>query len=68
MSRGAPPKKPDRRAVLGGLAALLFVFGMVTFLLGSARPWGVQQILGLAAAVVGIGLMFARLWLAKSAD
>lgn len=66
MGQGSRRKKFDRRALLGGLAAVLFVFGIVTFVLGSARPWGIQQILGLAAAVVGIVLMFVRLWLPRS--
>jgi hypothetical protein len=55
-----PRKKWGPRDYLGGLATLLFVFGIVTYLLGSARPWGVQQVIGLAAAVVGLILMAVR--------
>jgi hypothetical protein len=57
-----PRKKWGRREYVGGLATLVFVFGLVTFLLGSANPWGVQQILGLTAAVIGIILMVIRQW------
>jgi hypothetical protein len=60
-----PRKKWGRRGYVGGLATLLFCFGIFTFLLGSTRPWGVQQVLGLLAAVFGLGLMFARLWLPR---
>jgi hypothetical protein len=58
-----PSKKWGRREYFGGVATLVFVFGIVTFLLGSANPWGVQQILGLIAAILGLMLMFVRLWL-----
>lgn len=61
-----PRKKWGRRDYVGGLAALLFVFGVVTYLLGSARPWGVQQVIGLVAAVVGLILMAVRLGLPRS--
>lgn len=58
-----PRKKWGRREYIAGLATLVFVFGIVTFLLGSANPWGLQQIVGLLVAVVGLVLMFIRLWL-----
>ena len=58
-----PRKKWGRREYVGGLATLVFVFGIVTFLLGSANPWGLQQILGLLAALIGLVLMVIRLWL-----
>ena len=53
------------RDYLGGFAALVFVFGIVTFLMGGADPWGSRQVGGLIVAVVGIGLMFVRLWLPR---
>ena len=59
-------RKWTARDYVGGLATLMFVFGFVTYLLGSARPWGVQQVIGLAAAVVGLVLMGVRLWLPRS--
>lgn len=59
-------KKWGRRDYVGGLATLLFVFGIVTYLLGAARPWGVQQVVGLTAAVLGLMLMFVRLRLPRS--
>ena len=62
----APRRKWTARDYVGGLAALLFVFGIVTFLLGSARPWGVQQVIGLAAAAIGLVLMAVRLGLPRS--
>ena len=61
-----PRKKWGRREYVGGLATLLFVFGIVTYLLGSARPWGVQQLIGLLGAVVGLFPMLIRLWLPRS--
>jgi len=60
-----PRKKWGRREYVGGLATLLFVFGIVTFLLGSANPWGVQQVLGLLVSILGLVLMFVRLWLPR---
>jgi hypothetical protein len=60
-----PRKKWTRRDYVGGLAALLFVFGIVTYLLGSARPWGVQQVVGLIVAVIGLILMAVRLGLPR---
>jgi hypothetical protein len=68
VSQQLPRKKWGRRDYVGGLAALLFVFGIVTYLLGSARPWGVQQFVGLAAAVLGLVLMAVRLRLPRSSD
>ena len=61
-----PRKKWGNRDYVGGLAALLFVFGIVTYLLGSARPWGVQQVIGLVVAVLGLILMAVRLRLPRS--
>ena len=62
----SPPRKRfGLRDYLGGLATLLFVFGIITFLMGSAVPWGAQQVGGLIAAVLGLVLMFVRLWLPR---
>jgi hypothetical protein len=65
MSRGPSARKYGPRDYVGGLAGLLFGFGIVTFLMGSAVPWGYQQVGGLVAAVLGIGLMAVRLWLPR---
>lgn len=65
MSQGPPRKKFGPREYVGGLAGLLFGFGIVTFLLGSGDPWGYQQIGGLVAAVLGIVLMAVRLGLPR---
>ena len=62
-----PSKKWGRREYIGGLATLVFAFGILTFLLGSANPWGVRQVVGLVAALLGIGLMGVRRWLPPSA-
>lgn len=62
-----PPRKTfGRREWVTGLAALFFGFGIITFLMGSAVPWGTRQIIGLLAAILGIVLMFVRLWLPRS--
>jgi len=66
MAEGKPPaRKMTVRDKVGALAAVLFGFGIVSFWLGQSNPWGVQQIGGLLAALLGIGLMFIRLWLPR---
>lgn len=64
-------EKPRRRKLtardyVGGFATMLFAFGILTYLMGSAVPWGYQQVGGLIAALLGIGLMGVRLWLPRS--
>ena len=65
MTQRPPRKKLGPRDYVGGLATLLFVFGMITFLLGSARPRGAQQVIGLLTAILGLVLMLVRLWLPR---
>jgi hypothetical protein len=66
MAEGKPPaRKMTARDKVGALAALLFGFGMVSFWFGQSVPWGFQQVGGLIAAVLGIVLMFVRLWLPR---
>jgi len=65
MSQGPSRKKYGAREYVSGLAALFFGFGIVTFLMGSAAPWGYRQVGGLIAAIIGIILMFVRLWLPR---
>jgi hypothetical protein len=60
MTQTPPPRKFGSREYLGGFGALFFFFGIVTFLMGSAVPWGFQQVGGLIAAIIGIVLMFVR--------
>jgi len=66
MTSPPPRKKFGLRDYLGGLAALLFGFGIITFLMGSAVPWGAQQVGGLVAAILGLILMLVRVWLPRS--
>ena len=66
MTRPPPRKKFVLRDYVGGLAAMLFGFGFLSFLMGSAMPWGYQQVGGLIAAILGLILMFVRLWLPRA--
>lgn len=65
MSERPPRRKFAARDYVAFLATMLFGFGILTFLLGSAAPWGTRQLLGLTAAGLGIGLMVLRLWLPR---
>jgi hypothetical protein len=60
-----PARKMTTRDYVGAFAALLFGFGIVSFWLGQSVPWGFQQVGGLVAAVLGIALMFVRLWMPR---
>jgi hypothetical protein len=60
-----PARKWTARDRVGAFAALVFGFGIVSFWLGQSNPWGFQQVGGLVAAVLGIVLMFVRLWLPR---
>jgi tetrahydromethanopterin S-methyltransferase subunit C len=65
MTQPPPRKKFGLRDYVGGLAAMLFGFGIISFLMGSAVPWGYQQVGGLIAAILGLILMAVRLWLPR---
>jgi len=60
-----PRRKFTARDYVGGFAAMLFGFGIFTFLMGSAVPWGAQQVGGLIAALLGIGLLAVRFWMPR---
>ena len=62
---GSARRKWTARDYVGGFATMLFAFGIITFVMGGAAPWGYQQVGGLVAALLGIGLMVVRLWLPR---
>jgi hypothetical protein len=66
MSQGPPRKKFGLRDYVGGAATMFFGFGILSFLMGSAVPWGAQQVGGLIAAILGLVLMSVRLWLPRT--
>jgi hypothetical protein len=68
MGAEKPVRKFTARDYVGGFACMFFVFGIMNFVMGGAVPWGYQQVGGLVAAAIGIGLMAVRVWLPRKPD